>query len=142
MKRTYIDTSVLIAAFRGDELALHRAMEVLDDPDRKLIVSDYLRLEVLPKPIFLNWLNEIKFMQEVLNNAAEDVPSSPYLTARALEFAAKYDIQPLDALHLGAAAMAVVDELITDELITMEKKTKPICQVQEIRVISLHQESG
>jgi hypothetical protein len=92
VRRTYIDASVLIAAFQGDELTSRRAMEILDDPERELVVSDYLRLEVLPKPIFLNRLEEVEFMQEVLDCAAEDVPSSPHLTARALGLAAKYNI--------------------------------------------------
>ena len=39
MKRTYIDASVLIAAFQGYS---HRASEILDDPERAFVVSDYL----------------------------------------------------------------------------------------------------
>lgn len=41
-QRTYLDASVLIAAFRGKEHAAQAAMGVLADPDRTLVVSDHL----------------------------------------------------------------------------------------------------
>ena len=135
MKRTYIDANVLIAAFQGEESVAQRAFRVLDDPDRVLVVSDYLRLEVLPKPTFLGRTEEVEFMQEVLGQA-ENVPSSPDLTETSLDLAARYDMTPIDALHVGTAAVAEVDELVT-----MEKPTKPMCRVQEVNVKSLHSSS-
>jgi predicted nucleic acid-binding protein len=132
MKRTYIDANVLIAAFQGEESVAQRALRVLDDPDRQLVVSDYLRLEVLPKPTFYRRREEVEFMQSVLDQA-ENVIASSDLTGKALEFATKYDMTPIDALHVGASAVAAVDELIT-----MEKPTKPMCKVREINVKSLH----
>lgn len=133
IKRTYIDANVLIAAFQGDDDTSRRAIDVLDDPSRRLIISDYLRLEVLPKPTFHRLQEEIEFMQVVLEGAAEEVLSSPDITTKAVDFASKYDMAPMDALHAGAAAAAAVDELIT-----MEKPEKPICKVQEIRVTSIY----
>lgn len=133
IKRTYIDANILIAAFRGDEHTSRRAMEILDDPFRNLVVSDFVRLEVLPKPTFYNQLEEIQFMQAVLENAAENVPASPELTRRAVDFASKYDMTPIDALHVSAAVAAKVDELVT-----LERDTKPICRVREIKIVSLY----
>ncbi|MBI5197840.1 MAG: type II toxin-antitoxin system VapC family toxin [Nitrospirae bacterium] len=133
MKRTYIDANVLIAAFQGDEATSRRAMEVLDDPDTGLVVSGYLRLEVLPKPTFHRKCEEIEFMQAVLDSAIENVSSGPELMGCAIELASRYDLSPIDSLHVGAALTAGVDELVT-----MEKDTKPMCQVREIRVVSLH----
>jgi len=136
MKRTYIDANVLIAAFQGEEQVAQRALRVLDDPDRSLVVSDYLRLEVLPKPTFHKRREEIDFMQAVFDGAAENLSTSPDLTGRALEYASKYDMTPIDALHVGAAAVAGVDELVT-----LEKPTKPMCKVDEVNVVSIHSES-
>ena len=65
MKRTYVDANVLIAAFQGKEQISQRAMRVLEDPDRILVVSDYLRLEVLPKPTFQKREEEIQFMHKL-----------------------------------------------------------------------------
>ena len=136
MKRVYVDANVLIAAFQGEEHVAQRALRTLDDPDLKLVSSDYLRLEVLPKPTFHRRQEEIDFMQEIFDGAAENVDTSPELTRRALEFASKYDMSPIDALHVGAAAIAGVDELVT-----MEKHTKPICRVKEVNVVSIHSDS-
>lgn len=132
MKRTYIDANVLIAAFQGEESVAQRALQALDDPDRQLVVSDYLRLEVLPKPTFHRRREEVEFMQSVLDQA-ENVLSSSDLTGKSLELATKYDMTPIDALHVGASVVAAVDELIT-----MEKPTKPMCKILEINVKSLH----
>lgn len=135
MKRTYIDAGVLIEAFRGTNPRAVRALRVLDDPDRKFVVSDYLRLEVLPKPTFHNKREEVEFMQAVFENA-ENVKTSSELTGCALAMASKYDMAPIDALHIGAAAVADVDEFVT-----MEKPTKPMCKVEEVNVVSMHSES-
>ena len=133
MKRTYIDTNVLIDAFQGDDETSRRAMEVLDDPHRILVVSDYLRLEVLPKPSFHKRQDEVEFMSAVLDNAGENVPPDQNVTETAINLASRYDIAPMDALHAGAAVTAGVDELVT-----MEKPTNPLCRVKEVKVISLH----
>jgi predicted nucleic acid-binding protein len=123
----------LIAAFQGEELLARRALQVLDDPNRKLVISDYLRLEVLPKPTFHKRQEEIDFMQAIFDGASENVATSPELTGRAVAMASKYDMTPMDALHIGAAAISGVDELVT-----MEKPTKPMCRVTEVKVISIH----
>ena len=135
-KRIYVDANVLIAAFRGEDSVAERALQVLDDPSRKLVVSDYLRLEVLPKPKFKRKVEEIEFMESVFENADEKVPISDKLTDKAVELASRYDIAPLDALHVGAAVVAAVDELVT-----LEKPTKPMCRVAEVKVKSIHSDS-
>ncbi len=50
--RTYIDSSVLLAACaRKDEIG-RRALEILDDPGRSFVLSDAVRLEIFPKAIY------------------------------------------------------------------------------------------
>ena len=49
-ERTYLDSCLLIAAFLGKGEVGRRAMEILDDPKRHFVVSDAVRLEVMPKP--------------------------------------------------------------------------------------------
>ncbi len=65
--------------------------------------------------------------------AAATVPASPELTDHAVDLASKYDMTPIDALHISAALTAEVDEFIT-----LERPAKPICQVQEVNVRSLY----
>ena len=93
-------------------------------------------LEALPKPTFHRRQEEIDFMQEIFDGADEVINTSPELTRSALEFASKYDMSPIDALHVGVAVVAGVDELIT-----MEKPSKPICRVKEVKVVSIHSDS-
>lgn len=131
-KRTYIDASVLIGAFRGVEPIAARCLAVLDDPARTLVVSDYVRLEVLPKPVFQKRVEEVAFMEVVLDSA-ENITSSPQLTRLAFHLAISYNLGALDALHAAAALVGQADELVT-----MEKPSKPLCQIQELRVVSLY----
>lgn len=130
-KRTYLDANVLIAAWNGGEEERAWARGILDDPQRRLVVSDFVRLEVLPKPIFHGNPREVEFMQAILDDAESVVVSVP-LVQRALTMAGRYNLNPLDALHLAAAAEAGVDEMAT-----FEKPEKPICRQTELPVVSL-----
>ncbi len=132
-KRTYLDANVLIAAFQGEPALAQRALQVLDDPERSFVVSDFLRLEVLPKPTFHNRSEEIAFMNSVFDRADENVPASPDLTGKAIELAGRYDLSPVDSLHVSAALIAQVDEFVT-----LEKPTKPICRVRELKMTSIN----
>ncbi len=129
MKRTYPDASVLIGALR-EETAY--ALEILADPKRTFVVSNYLRLEVFPKPINRRNDVEVAFMETVFAHA-EHVPSSDELTSLAVQLAIRYDMGALDALHVAAAVVGGIDELVT-----LEKPTKPMCNVREVRVVSLY----
>jgi len=133
--RTYVDASVLIAAFQGKDELAQRALSVLEDPNRLLVVSDYLRLEVLPKPRFHKREEELQFMETVLEQA-ENCETSPKLTSKAIDLASRYDLGAMDALHVAAAVVAGVDELIT-----LEKPEKPICKVTEVPVRSLRSDT-
>jgi hypothetical protein len=50
--------------------------------------------------------------------------------------ASRYDLTPIDALHVSAAVIAGVDEFVTGE-----KDTKPMFRVQEVKVVSLYSTS-
>jgi len=130
-RRTYLDANVLIAAWNGDADTRAWARAVLDDPQRTFVVSEFVRLEVLPKPTFHRRASELVFMETILS-MAEQVVVEPALVTRALAMAGKHDLNPLDALHLAAAAQADVDELVT-----LERPEKPMCRQTEVRVFSL-----
>lgn len=131
--RTYLDSNVLIAAWRGEVLAKAWSRAILDDPKRQFVVSDFVRIEVMPKPAFYRQTDEIAFMEMVLN-FAEYVSTTPVLIQRAIRLASQYDIAPLDALHVSAAI-----EVGVDELVTLEKIEKPMCQQNEVQVVSIFQ---
>ena len=110
-------------------------MEVLDDPNRQLVVGDFPRLGVLPKPMFQKLTEEVQLMKAVRENAAENVACDSEVTEKAIKLASDYDVAPMDALHVGVAVTADVDEFVT-----LEKPTKPIYRVSEISVRSLDAE--
>jgi predicted nucleic acid-binding protein len=133
MKRTYLDTNVLIEVFQGRQNEYYRRiMEVLNDPLRQWVVSDFLALELLPKPTFYRREEEVEFMQTFLRSAAQHIAASSQVVQKAIYVASSYDVAPMDALHVAAAWEAHVDEFLT-----LEKPSHPICRVQEISIRSL-----
>lgn len=130
-KRTYIDANVLIAAFCGEGHLGQRAMEVLDDPDRVLVASDAVRLEVLPKPRYEKRQQEIDFYDAVLAQA-ENLKWRTDTLYCAHDLAEKYGIAAMDAIHVAIALDAGVDEFVT-----AEKSTKPMFRVAELRMQSI-----
>ena len=68
--RTFVDANVLIAALQGKDELWQKSIEILDDPDREFVVSDYLKLEVIPKPTFHGFHEEVQFMQTFIDNAS------------------------------------------------------------------------
>jgi len=130
-KRTYIDANLLIAAFRGEGGLGQRAFEILDDPDRALVASDAVRLEVQPKPRYEKRQKEIEFYDEVMNQA-EQVKWSIDTLYRAHDLAEKYGIAAMDAIHVAIALDAAVDEFVT-----AEKSTKPMFRVANLRMQSI-----
>lgn len=130
--KTFVDANVLIAAWRGNAELLQKSMEILDDPDREFIVSDYLKLEVIPKPTFFKNNDEIQFMQTFIDNASWQVNATPSITTQAIALACRYGLSAMDALHAETAIEAKADVFFT-----IEKSTRPLSRIQEIKVVSL-----
>jgi len=130
--RTFVDADVLITAFQGKDALWQKAMEVIDDPKREFVVSDYLKLEVIPKPTFHHFYEEVQFMEAFIDSASLQVNATPSITKQAIILASRYNLTPLDALHAGTAV-----ESKADMLITLERPTSPLCQIKEIKVVSL-----
>lgn len=130
-RRTYLDANVLIAAWNGDDESRAWARAVLDDPQRQLLVSDLVHLEVLPKPEFCRRTVEVAFMRAILSTA-EQIPVTAANIRDALALAGRHDLAPLDALHLAVAAAGAADEVVT-----FERPEKPMCRQTEVPVISL-----
>jgi predicted nucleic acid-binding protein len=133
MTRTYLDANVLITAFRGEGAAAQAAMQVIGDPRRVFVASQYLRLETLRKPQFYARAEEIEFMETYFAAVSLWVPSSDRLVMAALALASELDLGAMDALHAAAAL-----EGKAEAFVTLERASKPLCRVPGMRVISLH----
>lgn len=132
-RATYVDANVLISAFRGDHLATEAALAVLGDAARTFVTSEYLRLETLPKPSFHGRTKEVASLKAFFDAANHCVSPAPEVTRRAVELATRYDLAPMDALHVSAALAGKADELVT-----VEKPTKLLLRVQEMKVVSIY----
>ena len=130
---TFVDAGVLIAAFRGQGELGRRALNVLSDPDREYASSPFVRLEVLPKPMYLRREIEVRFYNAFFSSVSRWVESVDDVVERAYRIATSNGLNGIDALHVAAAVLVGADELVTTE-----KAGKPIHRVTDIVVVSLY----
>ncbi|HEX3723913.1 MAG TPA: PIN domain-containing protein [Nitrolancea sp.] len=117
ISRTFLDASVLIAAFRGKDEIFLSAFAILDDPDRVFISSDFVRLELMPKPVFHRRTEETTFYARFFASTIDWVDCSPILVQRAYDHGCQFGLNAVDALHIAAASLAGADEFVTIERI-------------------------
>ena len=133
MIRTYVDSSVLIAAAAQRGPLVPESLAILDDPQRRFLASLFVELEVYPAARRNRRTSEVSFFDEFFQDAlyprARDYERC---CERVVELLTDYPISPLDALHV---AMAI--ELGADELVTAEKPGKGITKTGLIDVVSL-----
>lgn len=132
MTRTFVDAGVLIAGTRLFDPLGHRALAVLDDPDRVFVSSVFVHLEVLPKAIYHRNLGEAALYQRFFDRVVAWAEPLDRLVANARREAAQHGLNALDALHVAAAVM-----LGADELVTTEAPRKPIHRVTSVKVVAL-----
>ena len=130
--KTYLDTGVLITAFRVNGEAGQRAMKVLDDPSRRFVSSVFVKLETLPKTIYYKNSIEQAFYQTFFDAVTYWSSDLAGINAEAHRVASKYGLAAMDALHIAAAL-----SIEAEEFITTEKLTKPMFRVSEIKVTPL-----
>ena len=133
MRRSFLDTSVLIAAFRGTAADRELALAIVEDSNRTFIASPFLYLEITPKPLFYRQHLECAFYEKYFRQAEwiRDVAEIAAVAQREAEIAG---LAAMDALHIAAAHLARADELITTE-----KSSKPIHRSTLVRVVCLYQ---
>jgi predicted nucleic acid-binding protein len=116
LKRTFLDSGVLISAARGTDNTALNALQILDDSDRAFVSSIFVKLEVLPKAIYSGFHEEAVFYQSYFENDVDLwVSFSDELAETAQQQARKFGLSALDALHVATAISARVDEFITTE---------------------------
>jgi hypothetical protein len=100
---TYVDASVLIyGATKPTAVTFARrlrALQVLGDPEREFVASEYLRLEVLPIASYFNKKRETAFHEKFFDSVTQWVDAAT-LVAPAYSIARQYGLGALDALHL------------------------------------------
>ncbi|MDY6803792.1 MAG: PIN domain-containing protein [Cyanobacteriota bacterium] len=132
--KTYIDSGVLIAAFRGITTVALKAAEILDDPQREYATSLFVKLEVLPKAIYHQQLAEVNFYETFFTGCTYWANELESILELAQKLASERGLGAIDALHVAAAI-----SVNADELITTEKPSKPMHRITQVRVISISQ---
>jgi predicted nucleic acid-binding protein len=130
--RTFLDSGVLLHAWRGESLS-RAALELLDDDRREFYTSQMVRLELVPKPRFEKKLAEIAFYEAHFADCAACEPLSEALGSEAERLGVRYGLAGPDALQIATALRHKVEEFYTSE-----KPGKPMFRVKDVKVISLH----
>jgi predicted nucleic acid-binding protein len=110
-----MDAGILISATTGRDDLFDRAWEILDDPERVFLSSDFVRLEVLPKAYYFHHQDEVDFYEMFFSEVAQIVPVSEALISRAHLEAQSTGLGALDALHVAAAKISGAEEFVTTE---------------------------
>ena len=131
-KVAYIDSGVLINAFRGVSEVSIKATEILDDSTRSFASSVFVQLETLPKSYYNKQLLEVEFYQTFFDAVSVWATDLNQIIKIADGIAKNYGLAAMDALHIAAAI-----SINADEFVTTEKVTKPMHQVTEIVVTSI-----
>ena len=129
--KTFLDTGVLLHAWRGETLS-GAAMVIIDDDTREFFTSQMVRLELLPKARFEKRSKEVAFYESHFSDCSGSEPLSHELGREAEKLAVRHGLAGPDALQLAAAIRQGVEEFYTSE-----KPGKPMFRVNEIKVISL-----
>ena len=133
MTRTCIDSGVVISATTGRDALFDRAWEILDDPERDFLTSEFVRLEVLPKALYFQHQDEIDLYAMFFTEVAQVVPMSEALITQAHREARHAGIGALDALHVAAARIGGAEELVTTERLTTALFRVPGMTITTIR---------
>ena len=132
MGLTFVDARVLIAGARGVAPTAQAADTLLTDPNREFVSSDFVRLEVLPKPVYFNKNAEVLYYQRYFSAVHVWVAPTLPLVRRAFQIATSHGLSAVDALHVAAAEIGKADELVT-----AERATSPLLRVTTVRVVSI-----
>lgn len=114
-RRVYVDSCVLMVAFKAQEVALaDAALELLDDSNLEHLYSRITELEVLPKPTFHRNDEECDFYRAFFE-ASERVLCTEEIVDKALYIGMRNGLGAGDALHVACAVAGGADELVTSE---------------------------
>ena len=133
MKVTYVDTGIFMWAVTGDDERARAALDILDDPDRQLVASFFVRLEILPKPIYQKMSEQVAEYLKVFAAVPNWVEPDDRLLSAAYTEACVWGLGALDACHVAAALRAKAEEFVTTE-----RPEKAIHRCKSLQVVSVH----
>jgi predicted nucleic acid-binding protein len=134
--RTYLDSNVLINAYKGLPNIKLKARTILLDPDREFVSSIFVRLETLPVARFIAGHQEEIFYNTFFASVSEwlNPPIFEQTFILASNFSENTGMSGIDALHIAAAT-----QLGSNEFITAERSTRAMFRAsnQAMKIISI-----
>jgi predicted nucleic acid-binding protein len=130
MRRTYLDSSVVIQAVQGVDD--DKTGTLLEDREREFVAASILKLELLPQPTFHKRKAELAFLEDFFARVVDWCQASEELVSAALAEARAVPLSAADAIHVAAAK-----RLKADELITAERPGKPLHKARGLKVCFL-----
>lgn len=130
MKRVYLDSGVLIAAFRGMDYVSSEILKLLSDKEYEIYVSDAVWMEVFPKAKYNKVMEEVEFYEEIFKNC-NVLKWNEEVLEEAKSIAVKYGLSAMDAFHVAFSLKGSVDKIIT-----LESPEKPIFRVKEVKAVN------
>ena len=129
--RTFVDSGVLIAAYKGSPSVVALAIDILDDPNRVFLSSPFIRHEISPKALYNRRQDEYRFYQNYFRRAVfcDDLKS---ILSHAGKESAKSGVSAMDSLHIAAAYL-----LDADEFVTSEKPGRSIYRTSLVKIVYL-----
>jgi predicted nucleic acid-binding protein len=132
MKISFIDSGVLVAAARSVGELSEKALGILEDSEREFASSIFIKLEVIPKAIYHQKAKESEFYETFFSVVTYWANDLDKIVQDAEKIASQYGLAAMDALHVAAALSVGASELVTTE-----KRTKPMYRVTSIDLVSL-----
>ncbi|BDA73418.1 hypothetical protein CAL7716_075840 [Calothrix sp. PCC 7716] len=123
---------MLISATDGVGRLAEKALQTLQDSERLFASSEFVKLEILPKALYNQQTEEALFYEEFFNDVTYWANDLNSIIQHAYQIGSQFGLAAMDALHVAAALSVGASELITTE-----KRTKPMHRVTNINVISL-----
>jgi predicted nucleic acid-binding protein len=133
MRKTFVDSGVLIAAARGTDRTTPSAFGILDDPEREFASSVLVKLETIPKAAYHKRDAEREFYEKFFDRVTLWASFDSDLAKIALIAACDAGLSAIDSLHLAAAYQTRCDEFVTTE-----KLTKPLHRNTLLKVRTIH----
>src|SRR5258708_2401762 len=100
---TYNDSGILFAITRGQRPQADSATAILDDHNLLFVSSAYVWLEVMPKSLFFQRLDETAFYEAYFQRVSVWGDQLGDTIQHARRLAPLYGLSAIDALHIASA---------------------------------------
>jgi predicted nucleic acid-binding protein len=128
-ERTFLDTSVLLAAHHGQSSQRNRCLAIVSDGNRFFVASPFLYLETVPKAIYHKNQQELEFYRTYFDSVRIWINDLESIFRIAREESERCGLAAMDALHVAAAHLGEAEILYT-----LERYQKPIHRTNLVRV--------